>query len=111
MAEIVWTEPALSDLAAIAEYIALDKPDAAKDLVRRIMSRVDMLSSHPEMGSRIRELLPNSRYRHLVERPCRLFYRYDQESEKCYVLGVMRGERLFQKCLLNRRDKGSTSGS
>ena len=29
MAEIIWTEPALADLDAIADYIALDKPDAA----------------------------------------------------------------------------------
>jgi plasmid stabilization system protein ParE len=26
MAETIWTEPALSDLDAIADYIALDKP-------------------------------------------------------------------------------------
>jgi plasmid stabilization system protein ParE len=25
----MWTEPALSDLCAIAEYIAIDKPSAA----------------------------------------------------------------------------------
>ena len=29
MVEVVWTEPALQDLDAIADYIALDKPDAA----------------------------------------------------------------------------------
>ena len=26
MAQIIWTEPALSDLNEIAEYIAIDKP-------------------------------------------------------------------------------------
>ena len=30
MAQIKWTEPALDDLNEIAEYIALDKPSAAK---------------------------------------------------------------------------------
>ena len=30
MAEIVWTDPALNDLEEMAEYIALDKPEAAE---------------------------------------------------------------------------------
>ena len=38
MAEIVWTEPALSDLDAIADYIALDNPRA---LVRRVFLHVE----------------------------------------------------------------------
>ena len=37
MAKVVWTEPALSDLDAIADYIALDKPSAARELVRRVL--------------------------------------------------------------------------
>lgn len=35
MAELIWTEPALQDLDAIADYIALDKPEAARQLVKR----------------------------------------------------------------------------
>lgn len=31
MARLVWTEPALADLQAIAEYIALDNPAAAAE--------------------------------------------------------------------------------
>jgi toxin ParE1/3/4 len=33
MAEVIRTDPALSDLDAIVDYIALDNPDAAKILV------------------------------------------------------------------------------
>jgi plasmid stabilization system protein ParE len=36
MAEVIWTDAALSDLDAIADYIALDNPDAAKFLFRRL---------------------------------------------------------------------------
>src|SRR6266404_1651638 len=100
MAEIVWTEPALDDLRAIAEYIALDKPDAASRLVRRIFLPVGQLSSQPELGPSVPELRPRSRYRQLVESPCRVFYRYEKETGKLYILGVMRGERLFQARLL-----------
>ena len=36
MAEVIWAEPALNDLDAIADYIALDNPDAARRLVQKI---------------------------------------------------------------------------
>jgi toxin ParE1/3/4 len=64
MAEIIWTEPALSDLDAIADYIALDKPDAAQQLVRCVFQHVE-LSNHPKSGSRPPEL-KGWRYRQIV---------------------------------------------
>ena len=56
MAEVVWAEPALNNLDAIADYIALDNPEAARRLVKKIFQHVDHLQSHP---------------------PCRIFYRED----------------------------------
>lgn len=32
MAQIIWSEPALQDMDAIADYIALDNPHAARGL-------------------------------------------------------------------------------
>ena len=52
MAEIVWTEPAIGDLDAIADYIALDNPNAAAELVRRVFGHVEQLKAHPESGSK-----------------------------------------------------------
>jgi addiction module RelE/StbE family toxin len=104
MAEIVWTEPALSDLDAIADYIALDKPEAARQLVQRVFRHVEQLSEHPKSGSRPPEL-KGWRYRQIVEPPCRIFYRID--GDRVYVLYVMRGERLFKSRHLTLRDKKS----
>lgn len=104
MVEIIWTEPALNDLDGIADYIALDKPQAAAKLVQKVFQHVDMLRHHPEAGSRIPELLPAATHRQIVEPPCRVFYRHDKTAAKVYILGVMRGERLFQKALLMQRD-------
>jgi plasmid stabilization system protein ParE len=104
MAQITWTEPALNDLQALAEYIALDNPDAASRLVARIFSRVGQLGAQPEPGPRVPELRPKSRYRQLVESPCRVFYRHDKKDGRIYILGVMRGERLFQARLLRERE-------
>lgn len=104
MAEIIWTEPAVSDLEGIAEYIALDKPEAAARLVQDIFRHVEMLRHHPEAGSWIPELRPARTHRQIVEPPCRIFYRHDQAAAKVHILGGMRGERLFQSALLLQRD-------
>jgi toxin ParE1/3/4 len=104
MAEIAWTDPALSDLEAIAEYIALQDPSAAAGVVRRVFDHIGQLADHPESGARPPEL-KRSRYRQLVEPPCRIFYRYDGRT--VYVLHVMRTERLLRKRRL-ARPTGST---
>ena len=102
MAEVIWTEPALSDLDAIADYIALDKPEVARQLVRRVFQHVEQLSNHPKSGSRPPEL-KRWRYRQIVEPPCRVFYRIDGDC--VYILYVMRGERLFRAPRLLSRDR------
>jgi plasmid stabilization system protein ParE len=102
MAEIVWSEPALADLDAIADYIALESPAAAAELVKRIFGHVEHLTNHPESGSRPQEL-GRSRYRQIVEPPCRVFYRHD--GHKVFILHVMRSERLLRKGRLTDRAK------
>jgi len=102
MAEIAWSEPALSDLDAIADFIALENPVAAAELVQRIIGHVEQLADHPESGSRPLEL-KRSRYRQIVESPCRVFYRYDGQT--VFILHVMRSERLLRKGRLASRAK------
>lgn len=102
MAEIVWSEPALSDLDAIADYIALEDPVAALRLVQRVFAHVEQLAAHPRSGSHPQEL-GRSRYRQIVEPPCRAFYRYD--GHKVYILHVMRSERLLREEHLSARSK------
>ena len=100
MAQIIWTEPALSDLDAIADYIALDDPQAARNLVRKVIEHVEQLEKHPDSGSRLPEMR-RSRYRQIVEPPCRVFYRYD--GHRVFVLHVLRSERLLRRGRLAAR--------
>lgn len=81
---VIWTEPALNDLDAIADYIALDNPDAASSLVSRIFEHVDPLADHPKMGSKPPEL-KGWRYRQIIENPCRIFYREDQAATSFFT--------------------------
>jgi plasmid stabilization system protein ParE len=71
MVELIWTEPALSDLDAIADDIAVEDPEAARGLVQRVVQHVEQLARYPESSSR---------YRQIGEPPCRVFYRYDGDS-------------------------------
>ena len=101
MAEIVWTDPALEDLNEIAEYIALDKLNAAQRLVRSVFERVDLLSNSPNSGRKVPELSP-SKYKEVIVGPCRVFYRFTDGS--VYILHVVRVERELRKYMLQDRD-------
>ena len=99
MAEVIWTEPALQELDAIAEYIALDNPAAASDLVQQVFDKTERLEDFPQSG-RIPPELPNSVYREVVVPPCRIFYREDEQRERILILYVMREERQLRAYML-----------
>ncbi len=101
MARLIWTEPALEDLGQIADYIALNDPAAAKRLVRKVFTKAELLQEFPEMCP-VPHDLPESRYRHLVVRPLRIFYRI--ESDSVFIVYVMRSERLLKNSDLEERD-------
>ncbi len=97
MAEVIWTSPALDDLNGIAEYIALSNITAAKNLTRKIFDKISRLESHPESGKRPLEL-NNLNYREVNVNPCRIFYKVD--SDKVYILHVMRQEQDLRRFIL-----------
>jgi len=101
MAELIWTEPALSDLNEIAEYIALENPIAARELVKQVFSVVERLERHPASG-KVPAELKGRRYREVVCGPCRIFYRHNRRE--VLVLYVMRSERELRNFLLEDRD-------
>ncbi|HMM68585.1 MAG TPA: type II toxin-antitoxin system RelE/ParE family toxin [Dokdonella sp.] len=89
----------MPDLDAVADYIALEDPAAAAELVKRVFRHVGQLAEHPQSGSRPQEL-KRTRYRQIVEPPCRIFYRHDGDT--VFVVHVMRSERLLRKRKLGR---------
>jgi len=94
MAKIVWADSAIQELDATADYIALDKPEAAHQLVQRVFTAVGRLRRFPQMGSLPPELrgLP---YRQLIVPPCRIFYRI--EKKVVYIVHILRGEQLVRR--------------
>ena len=106
MAGIIWADPAIQDLDAIADYIALDNRAAARRLVQQVFAAVRMLQKFPLMGSVPTELsgLP---YRQLIISPCRVFYRV--EKNVIYIVHVLRGEQLVRRELFPTTTRTSRS--
>ncbi|MDH4042648.1 MAG: type II toxin-antitoxin system RelE/ParE family toxin [Gammaproteobacteria bacterium] len=102
MAQLVWTEPALSDLQEIAAYIAIENPGAASSLVKQVFTAVERLESHPRSG-RMPPELKKSRYREIISGPCRIFYR--PTRQRIYILHVMRSEQDLRNYILDARTR------
>ncbi len=97
MAEIIWTDPALSNLNEIAEYIALTNLAAAKNLTQKVFNKITRLEVNPESG-KVPTELKNLNYREVIVNPCRIFYKVD--NNQVYILHVMRQERDLRKFIL-----------
>ena len=50
MARVIWTPPALRDLARLHGFLAPKNRDAARRAVRAIRQGVKLLAEHPEIG-------------------------------------------------------------
>jgi toxin ParE1/3/4 len=101
MGRLIWAEPALNDLETIAEYIALDKPDAARRYVQRVFEAVERLTRFPKSGS-IPPEIPHLPYRQVVVPPCRVFYRMQEQD--ILIIFVMRSEQKLREDDLIERD-------
>ena len=104
MAQVIWTESALDDVNETAEYIALDNPLAAKNLVKNIFKSVKRLKNFPRSG-RIPPEFDDSRYLEVIVGPCRIFYR--NEDNRIFILYVMRSERALRNFILKERSGSS----
>ena len=90
--KIVWTEPALSDLQEITDYIARDNPSAAAQVGGEIIEHVEILSSFPHIGPRYPRG-SSGRNREILCGSYRVFYRVIAELKRVEVLTVWHGAR------------------
>lgn len=74
MIDLLWTERAQADLAAVQAFIEADSPAYAKVVVRRLIGAVDPLRDFPQMGRGVEEF-PDPAIREIVLPPYRIVYR------------------------------------
>lgn len=94
MAGMLWADPAIQELDAIADYTALENVAVARRVVRKVFAAVERLRKFPRMGSLPIELI-GLPYRQLIVSPCRIFYR--TEKKAVYIVHVLRGEQLVRR--------------
>lgn len=92
MAEIVWTETALTDIDSIAEYISKDSFYYASKFVEKIFVAAKKLEKFPEIGKVVPELLKFP-YREILFQRYRIIYRIYQD--KVYIITVHHSSRLL----------------
>jgi toxin ParE1/3/4 len=90
MAKVVWSAPALSQLESIIDFIALDKPQAAKAVAARIIDTTGHLERFLLLGRPIRELAHRN-YSQVWIKPCWFYYRIG--GGDVFILHVRRGEK------------------
>jgi plasmid stabilization system protein ParE len=61
MPQLIWTPPALADVARLHSFLASKSPDAASRAVKAIRQDVRILGQRPEIGRPIEDLLPQFR--------------------------------------------------
>lgn len=89
-----WTEHAVEDLSAIAEYISLSSPIYAEQLVDRIVRRLDQACLFPESGRQVPEAASGD-MRELQVAPYRVMYRV--VADRIEVLSIVHGRQSFRE--------------
>lgn len=88
--KIEWTEPAISDLESIRDYIGRDSEYYASRFIGRIISAVERLEYFPEMGRRVPEA-EEENVRELLFQNYRIMYR--AEPQRILILTVIHAAR------------------
>jgi plasmid stabilization system protein ParE len=91
MARLIWTPPALHDIARLHRFLASKNPDPARRAVRAIRQGVKTLAIHPEIGRPVDEMPPEFRERFVPfgQSGYLALYRYDGKTVA--ILAVRHG--------------------
>lgn len=94
MAELIWSERAISDMENIYDYIANDSPLYAQLNSEGIVKSVERLQEFPESGRHLPEF-PQMPHREVIVGKYRVVYCYDSNSNEVKIITVVHGARLL----------------
>jgi len=94
MAEIVWTEEALSDLEAIGEYFDRTSSQYASVVISALYTAVERLTEHPKLGRQVPEIEHES-LRELIVENYRLIYQL--RDERIEIITVLHSRQDLTK--------------
>jgi toxin ParE1/3/4 len=89
---IIWSPLAVDRVAEIAEYIAVDNPNAAENWVNTVFRKVEELKEFPESGRIVPET-DNKSIRELIYGNYRVVYRVEERTLS--LLTVRHGKQVL----------------
>lgn len=100
--QVSWAAAAQNDLKQIIDYIAIDSPGNAVQILRRIKQKASDLYAMPDRGRIVPELKEQGihTYRELIIAPWRIIYRISDST--VFVLSVIDSRRNVEDILLDR---------
>lgn len=100
--KVEWASVAEDDLKRIIDYIAIDSPGNALQILERIKQKVSALYTLPERGRIVPELQEQgiNIYRELIISPWRIVFRISDIT--VYVLSIIDSRQNVEDILLNR---------
>lgn len=100
--QVDWAAVAQRDLKQIIDYIAIDSPGDASQILKKIRKKVSDLYTMPERGRIVPELKEQGihTYRELIIAPWRVIYRISNTT--VFVLSVIDSRRNVEDILLDR---------
>jgi len=93
--QVEWRERARTDAVEIADYIEIDNPAAAIEVLREVHRKIAMLAEHPRMGRRGR--VTGTRELAIVGTPYVVAYRV--KDDVVSILRIWHGARRWPKSL------------
>ena len=90
MGHVIWTNPALIDVAEIRDFIARDSVRYADQTSERLVQSTRGLARSPRSGGRVPEFDAET-LREIIVRPYRVIY--EIRDDACVVLAVIHGSR------------------
>ncbi len=100
--QVIWAIAAQDDLRQIIDYIAVDSPGNASQILKKIKKKTSDLYTMPDRGRIVPELRNQGiqTYRELIVAPWRIIYRMSDSS--VFVLSVIDSRRNVEDILLDR---------
>jgi plasmid stabilization system protein ParE len=100
--KVTWAIVAQHDLRQLIEYIAIDSPGNASQILKKIKQKTSDLYTGPDRGRIVPELKDQGihTYRELIVAPWRIIYRTSDTT--VFVLSVIDSRRNVEDILLDR---------
>jgi addiction module RelE/StbE family toxin len=100
--QVIWADIAQRDLKQIIDYIAVDSPDNALQILKKIRQKASSLYTLPDRGRIVPELKDQGihTYREIIVSPWRIIYRTSDTT--VFILSVIDSRRNVEDILLDR---------